>query len=235
MARTRAPRTPKAPGRLAQMWQVFQMTRRHDPTVIWMMIAVFVGPIALSVIAGVLLAGGNGFVIALYVILGVMTGVLLGLIVLGRRAEKAAYEQIEGQPGAVGAVLRSGIRGSWVSQEMPIAVTKQQDAIYRVVGRGGVVLVAEGSLSRLNKLVSDESKKISRLVPNVTITVISVGDAEDPVPLAALSRRIRRTPKVLTKAEVRAVNNRLTSMQGTIPIPKGIDPTKVRAARGRPR
>ena len=74
---------------------------------------------------------------------------LLALIILGRRAETAAYSQIEGQPGAVGAVLRSSLRSSWRGSEMPVAVNgKTQDAVYRAVGRGGVVLISEGPQSR---------------------------------------------------------------------------------------
>ena len=40
---------------------------------------------------------------------------------------------------------------------------------------------------------------------------------------------------MLTKPEVLAVSNRLNSLQNSLPIPKGIDPMKVRAQRGRMR
>lgn len=220
-------------GRTAQLWQVFQMTRRYDKSAIWWMLLAFAGPLAVLAAVGVWLAAGNWLVIVLWVILGITTGVLVSLIVLGRRAERAAYGQIEGQPGAVGAVLRAGIRGRWMTSEMPVGFTKQQDALYRAVGRGGVVLLSEGDRARTNKLVADETRKIQRVVPNVPITVFHVGTGENDVRLGSMVKRIKKTEKVLNKVEVVAIHNRLTSMQNTLPIPKGMDPTKVRMPRKR--
>lgn len=223
----------KGPNRFKQMWQVFQMTRKRDSALIWWMLLSFVAPTAIGVTLGIVFNGG-WFVVLLWSLLGVMAGVLLTMIVLGRRAERAAYAQIEGQPGAVGAVLRSGIRGGWITQEMPVGVTKQQDALYRAVGRGGIVLIAEGDPSRTAKLISDEEKKAARLAANVPVFIMYVGTA-DGVPLSKLTARIRKHRNVLTKAEVQAVHKRLSSIQSQLPIPKGIDPTKARVPRGKVR
>ena len=236
MSRNDSPAQPrrKGPNRFAQMWQVFQMTRTHDSALVPLLLLSILGPIAIGVVLGLVL-GGGWIAITLWTVLGVMSGVLTALIVLGRRAERAAYAQIEGQPGAVGAVLRSGNRGGWISQEMPVGVTKQQDAVYRVVGRGGIVIIAEGDPTRTAKLVADEEKKAARMAANVPIHHLHVGLADGDVRLAQLTGRVRRFKNVLTKAEVSAVNNRLTSIQGNLPIPKGIDPTKVRVPRGKMR
>jgi len=106
MARTTttAPKAPKEPGRLKQMYQVFQMTRRYDKLAIWYLLLAFLLPVLAGIILAIALGGDSILAVVLYVIAGVLGGVLLFLIVLGRRAEKAAYSQIEGQPGAVGAV-----------------------------------------------------------------------------------------------------------------------------------
>ncbi|MFM6974212.1 MAG: DUF4191 domain-containing protein [Agromyces sp.] len=236
MPRNDSPAQPrrKGPNRFAQMWQVFQMTRQHDSALVPLLLLSSLGPILLGVALGFIL-GGGWLNITLWTILGVMTGVLLALIVLGRRAEHAAYSQIEGQPGAVGAVLRSGIRGGWISQEMPVGVTKQQDAVYRVVGRGGIVIISEGEPARTAKLVSDEEKKAARLAANVPVHHLHVGVADGDIRLAKLTGSVRKFKNVLTKAEVAAVNNRMTSMQANLPIPKGIDPTKTRVPRGKMR
>ncbi|MGV1034851.1 MAG: DUF4191 domain-containing protein [Microbacteriaceae bacterium] len=233
MPRT-TPKPRKGPNRFGQMWQVFKMTRTHDSALLPLMLLSLLGPIALGVVLGLVL-GGGWLMLTLWILLGVMAGVLVALIVLGRRAEKAAYAQIEGQPGAVGAVLRSGIRGGWISQEMPVGVTKQQDAVYRVVGRGGIVVIAEGDPARTQKLVSEEEKKAARLAPNVPIHYLHVGVNDGDLRLAKLSAHIRRYRNTLTKAEVAAVNNRLSSMKDNLPIPKGIDPTKMRVPRGKMR
>lgn len=224
----------KGPGRLAQMWQVFQMTRRHDANIVWFMLLSVVGPTAVGIIAGLLLWQGNVFTLVMAILIGVLIGVLLGLIVLGRRAERAAYSQIEGQPGAVGAVIKSALRRGWLSSEQPVAINpKTQDAVYRAVGRGGVVLIVEGPISRTQRLADDERRKTSKVVPNVPVTIINVGPDSDSVRLHKLGWRMARIKAVLTKSEVSVVNNRLQSLGASIPIPKGIDPFKARPSRGR--
>jgi hypothetical protein len=216
------------------MWQVFQMTRRYDSTAQWLMLLGFLAPIAVTLGLALWLSEGNGFTIALWVVAGVLAGLLIAMIILGRRAERAAYSQIDGQPGAVGAVLRSGLRGGWVGNEMPVAVNgRTQDAVYRAVGRGGVVLISEGPASRTQRMLDDEQRKVARVLPTVDVTLISVGHEEGDVELHRLAATLRKLKKTLTKPEVMAVSNRLNSLQSSLPIPKGIDPLKVRPQRGK--
>ena len=236
MARSteKSPRTPKEPGRLKQMWQVFQMTRRYDSNITLFLVLAFLVPVLISVVLALLLSPGNGLTIALWVVAGVLGGILAMLIILGRRAEKAAYSQIEGQPGAVGAVLRSSLKRGWVGSEMPVAVNgKTQDAVYRAVGRGGVVLISEGPKTRTARMIDEERRKVVKIGGNVPVTVIAVGPDEDAVPLHKLARRLTRIKTTLTKAEVVAVNNRLSSIAPKMPIPKGVDPMKARPQRGK--
>ncbi|GAA1062174.1 DUF4191 domain-containing protein [Agromyces bracchium] len=240
MARTKdagsAPKPPKEPGRMKQMWQVFQMTRRYDSSAQWLMLLGFLAPVAVGLGLALWLSGGNGFTIALWIIAGVLAGLLIALVILGRRAERAAYSQIDGQPGAVGAVLRSGLRGSWVGNEMPVAVNgKTQDAVYRAVGRGGVALISEGPRSRTERMLADEKRKVERVLPNVPVTTLSVGHEVGSVELHRLAATLRKTKRSLTKPEVLAVTNRLNSLQAPLPIPKGVDPMRVRPQRGRMR
>jgi hypothetical protein len=237
MARTKGTSSaPKEPGRFKQMWQVFQMTRRYDSTAQWLMLLAFLAPVLVGVALALWLGAGNGLTIALWVIAGVLAGLLLALVILGRRAERAAYSQIDGQPGAVGAVLRSGLRGGWVGNEMPVAVNgKTQDAVYRAVGRGGVALISEGPVTRTKRMLDEEQRKVARVLPNVPITLIAVGHDEGSVELHRLPATLRKTKRTLTKPEVLAVSNRLNSLQAPLPIPKGIDPMKVRPQRGKMR
>lgn len=232
----KAPKAPKEPGRIKQMYQVFTMTKRHDPRSVWWMLLGFVLPIIVVVTAGILISGSNVFGLVLWSISGVLAGTLVFLIVLSRRAEKAAYSQIEGQPGAVGAVLKSSLRRGWTASEMPVAVSpRTQDAVYRAVGRGGVALIGEGPKSRTNRMLDDERRKVARVLPNVPINIIHVGPDEDSVPLHRIARTLGGFKKELSKAEVYAVNNRITSLTSKtgMPIPKGIDPMRVRAPRPR--
>jgi len=215
------------------MWQVFQMTRRYDSNIVWILVLAFAIPVLISLALALLIPGSNVFTLVLWIVAGVLAGILAMLIILGRRAEKAAYSQIDGQPGAVGAVLRSSLKRGWVGSEMPVAVNgKTQDAVYRAVGRGGVVLISEGPRTRTARMLDEEKRKIVRIGGNVGVTVISVGPDEDAVPLHRLARRLTRIKPTLTKAEVLAVNNRLNSMGTKLPIPKGVDPMKARPQRG---
>lgn len=237
MARTSPtpPKPAKEPGRLRQMVQVFNMTRRYDKTAIWWFILAFLGPIAVSVVLAFLLSLDNPLGFALYIVAGVMGGLLVFLIVLGRLAEKAAYSQIAGQPGAVGAVLKSSLRRGWTASEMPVAVSpKTQDAVYRAVGRGGVALIGEGPRSRTQRMLEDERRNVARILPNVPIAFVYVGPDAESTPLYKLAGKLRALKPALRKAEVIQVSNRLNSLgRNGLPIPKGVDPTKVRAPRPR--
>jgi uncharacterized integral membrane protein len=238
MARPSKPEKPrkpeKEPGRIKQMWQVFQMTRRYDSAIIPLLLASFLVPTGLSIVLALLFSRDNILGLILYIIAGVLAGVLLVLIVLGRRAEAAAYSQIAGKPGAVGAVLKSGLRRSWTGSEMPVVVNKSQDAVYRAVGRGGVVLIGEGPRSRTQPMLDKERANVHRVLPNVPITLLHVGPDPDATPLTKIVPSLGRLKRSLTKAEVIAVSNRLASLgRNGMPIPKGIDPMRVRAQRPR--
>ena len=237
MARNTPPKNvpddPATMGRFAQIRAVFTMTRKADPAAIWFMVLAFVGAVALGLLIGALI--GHPIYVT---ILGVIVGVLLAVIILGRRAEGAAFSQIEGQPGAAGYSLR-GLRRGWNVEEQPVAVDpRTQDLVFRAVGRPGVVLVTEGPLPRVNRLAEQERKRMARVLPDVPITVVNAGPGQDQVPLRRLSRTIMRKRPVLTKGEVSDVAKRLRAL-GTArpPIPKGVDPTRVRpdrrAAKGR--
>lgn len=233
MARTKDPN--KEPGRIKQMWQVLQMTRRYDSLVVWYLALAVVAPIALAVVLALLISSGDPVFFVLWIVSGVLGAVLLFLIVLGRRAEKAAYSQIAGQPGAVGAVLKSSLRRSWTGSEMPVTVSpKTQDAVYRAVGRAGVVLIGEGPRSRTQRMLDDERKSVARILPNVPINYIYVGPDAESTPLHKIPATLARLKPSLRKPEVHAVNNRLTSLgKNGLPIPKGVDPFKVRSSRPR--
>lgn len=227
-------KTTKEPGRLKQMWQVFQMTRRYDRKAQWWMLLGFILPVVVGVTLSLILAKGSIFLTIMWSLAGVLAGVLVAMIILGRRAERAAYGQIAGQPGAVGAVFKSSLPRGWSGSEMPVNVNgRTQDAIYRAVGRGGVALVAEGPKSRTKKMLEDERRKVKRVLPNVPITVFHVGPDENSVPLNKLSKRFRKVKSTLRKAEVQQISNRLGSLGNQLPIPKGVDPYKARPQRAR--
>jgi hypothetical protein len=236
MARIQEPvKKVKQPNRIKQMWDVFQMTRKYDNRAIWFMLLGFVPPIVAGAVLGFVLPGTDLLTEITYPIIGLLAGLLLVLIILGRRAERAAYSQIEGQAGAVGAVLKNSVRRGWQTSEMPINVSpRTQDAVYRAIGRGGIALIGEGPKSRTQRMLDDERRTVARILPNVPVTFLYVGPDADSIPLYKLAGRLQRIKPALRKAEVLAVSNRLASLsKPPVGIPKGIDPNRLRAQRPR--
>lgn len=233
MAKDKKPGAPKPPGRIKQMVQIYQNTKQYDRNLTLILVLCFVAPIALSVVAA-LVFNNSIFGWILWPITGVLVGILVVMIVLGRRAESVAYAQLEGRAGAVGAVINGALRRSWRGSEVPVAMTKQQDALYRVVGRGGVVLIAEGNLSRTKQLTARETTKLKQALRGVKITTLYVGADEGGIALNKLARTLNKLKPVLNRREIGEVYNRLMSLKADpIGIPKGMDPYKARPQRGR--
>ncbi|MBL8929136.1 MAG: DUF4191 domain-containing protein [Kineosporiaceae bacterium] len=225
---------PKKQGRIRQLWAIFQMTRRVDPAVIWWMLGSFLGTIALGALLGLWIAGP----ISMGLLFSAL-GFMLALIVMARRAERAAFTQIADQPGATAAALQN-LRRGWNVEEKPVAVDpRTQDMVFRAVGRPGVVLVTEGPVPRVNKLAEQQSKHIKRVLGDgVPVIVINAGDGESQTPLIKISRVLTRKRPELTKTQVSEISKRLRALGGVkLPMPKGIDPTRMRpdrrAMRGR--
>lgn len=209
------------------IWAAYQMTRRAEPlTTLWVLGA-FVAVLALALVLGLVF---ERVVYAL--IVGLPFALLAALFVLARRAEAVAYRRIEGQPGASLSVLRT-IRRGWDFPEEPVAMdARSRDLVFRGIGRGGVVLVGEGSSNRLSAMLEKERKRVARVLPNVTITVLRVGDGEDQVPLRKLPRTVQKLKRTLTRQEVAEVTKRMRALGGAqLPLPKGVDPYRARPDR----
>ncbi|MBP2581626.1 MULTISPECIES: DUF4191 domain-containing protein [unclassified Streptomyces] len=215
-------------GRLKQIALTYKMTRKADPKVGLVVAGVGI------VVLGVLLA--IGFLIGHPVYLGILGFVLALLaaaIVFGRRAERAAFGQMEGQPGAAAAVLQNVGRG-WTTTPA-VAMNRSQDVVHRAVGRAGIVLVAEGNPNRVKPLLAAEKKRMSRVVVDVPVTDIIVGDGEGQVPLKKVRTTMLKLPRVLTGPQVTAANDRLRAMgdlMSNMPLPKGPMPKGMRMPRG---
>jgi hypothetical protein len=226
----------KEPGKIKQLWQIFKLTKKTDKALVPLLILTLVAPLVAGIVAAILISGGSILTLVLYIITGLMLSILLTLVVLGNRAEKTAYQQIAGQPGAVGAVLRSALRRVWQASEFPIAVNpRTQEAVYRAVGKPGVVLIGEGAQAKTKKMLDDERRAVLRAVPDIPVHYIFVGPDAGSTPLPKLSKKMRSFKNSLRKAEVLAVSHRLNSLSrgGNLPIPKGMDPMKIRAQKPR--
>jgi hypothetical protein len=208
-------------GRIKQIRQAYRITKQHYRWIGLLLLAIFVVTAALvAFVAGVWLSWYVG------IPLGLMTGLIAVMIVFGRRVERAAYKQVEGQPGAAAAALQM-LRRGW-DVKPAIAFTKNQDVVHRVVGRPGIILVGEGEPNRVRNLLTVERKKHARVAGEVPITEIVAGDEPGAV------RHVQKLPKQITPGDMTDLLSRLRAldaMRPQAPIPRGPVPTNAKGMR----
>jgi hypothetical protein len=231
-----APASPTAAAdmsRTRQFIETYRMTKKSDRWIGLILLGTFVVVGALGFVVFKILPGGGLIEWVMAVVGGLMFGVLAALIVFGRRAQNAAYHQMEGQPGAAAAALRM-LRRGWKT-DPAIAFTKQQDILHRVVGPPGIVLIGEGNPHRLRQLMATERRKHERVAAETPIHEVMCGNGEGEVPLPKLVRHVQKLGRQVKGAELTDVLNRLKALDAqrtNIPIPKGPVPTSMKGMRG---
>ena len=205
---------PADMGRIQQLRIAAGLVRKSNPWALPIVALTAIGIIAVFVVVGLL----TGLVVLL-VPLGVLVGLMAAMIVFGRFAQSAQYAAIEGQPGAAAAILQT-MRGGWTVTPA-VSANRNMDVVHRAVGKPGVVLVGEGSPSRLPSLLAAEKKRISRVAYDVPIYDFQVGNEEGQLPIRRLQRKIMRLPRNLKGPAVADLNFRLKALPGNLQAPKG--------------
>jgi hypothetical protein len=233
MAKEAKETDPDKMSRRQQLVETFRMTRRGDPAITWWLLGSFLVFGALGFALFYFLLPGDGVIhTVVSVIGGLLFGSLAAMIIFGRRAQRAAYNQMEGQPGAAAAALRMLKRG-WKTEPV-IAFTKQQDIVHRVVGPPGIVLIGEGNPNRVKQLITSERRKHERVATEVPIHEVVCGNGEGQVPLPKLVRHVQKLGRSVKPAEMTDVLNRLKALdahRSNIPLPKGPVPTSMKGMR----
>ncbi len=234
-ARTAAPE--KRPGFFSQIKTLYRFTSEAFGWLPWLLIGILIVGAGLGVLVGLLLPPVAIWSVILWGVTGLMLGVLACLMTMTRLSTRAMYRKLDGMPGATGHILSTSLGRNWQSGDTPVGINpKTQEAVYRAIGRGGVVVVGEGARGRLTRLVNEERSKVQRVASGVPVTVLYVGHGADDVPISRLAPTIKSLPKKIDRATMAAVIKRVDSMSqslASLPIPKGVDPTKVRAPRPR--
>jgi len=218
------------PGRIKQLRQAYQVTKKGDPKIGWILLGTFVFGALVGTALFILIPPSW---LAFDILSGALIGILALLIVFGRRAQKSQVKQIEGQPGAALAVLGM-LRRGWKTDQM-VAFNKQQDIVHRVVGPPGIVLVGEGNPVRLRGLLSSERKRHQRVAAETPVHEVVVGYGEGEVPLGKLARHVQKMKREVKPAEMTDLLARLKAIDASrpnIPIPKGPVPTSMKGMRG---
>jgi uncharacterized protein DUF4191 len=208
------PPDPASMGRIQQLRMAAGLIRESNRWALPIVALAGVGVLAVLVIIG-LVTG----LIAFLAPLGVLAGLMVAMIVFGRYAQAAQYSAIEGQPGAAAAILQS-MRGGWTVTPA-VAANRNLDVVHRAVGKPGVVLVGEGSPSRLPSLLAAEKKRISRVAYDVPIYDFQVGNEEGQIPVRRLQRKLMRLPRNLKGQAVAELNFRLKALPASLQAPKG--------------
>jgi hypothetical protein len=212
-----AGKKPKRPrgARLKQLRTAFTLTKQSDPRLVPLLLAAFLGPFVLLLAIGLVL--DQAFLLGL---LGFLVGLLVTTIVFGKRVQKSAYAGVEGQPGAAAAVLQN-MRGDW-RVTPAVGFNRDQEMVHRVLGRPGVVLVAEGAHRGTKNLIAVEKKRVTKVIGETPVYDVLVGDGEGMVPLRGLEKHFLKLPRNIKPKQVNVLDVRLKALGGAaLPIPKG--------------
>lgn len=208
--------------RRKQIWEAFKMQRREDKALVPLMIG--------AVLAGAVLAFGIGLIFDLTGVtpglhwlllpIGVAVGVLAAVSIFGRRVQSSVYTKADGQPGAAGWAL-DNMRGQW-RVTAGVAGTTHLDAVHRVIGRPGIILVAEGAPHRVKSLLAQEKKRTARVVGTTPIYDVIVGNDADQIPLKKLQRHLMKMPRNIDTKQMDSMEARLSALGSrAAAMPKG--------------
>ena len=219
MAKSPTPKPAEQPtlSRRQQFVQTYQMAKKSDPAIgRWVGGAGLLGSARrVRRLLGSSSVGSSTLGLILSVVGGLMVGVLAGLIVFSRRAQRAVYGQMEGQVGAAAGALGLLKRGWHVDNA--IAFTKQQDVVHRVVGSAGHPPGRRGQ-PRAAQGPDDLRAQAPRAGrPDTPVHEIVVGNADGQVPLAKLSRHVQKMKRQVQPAEITDILARLKAIDASRP------------------
>ncbi len=196
--------------------QAFSLTRQNDARLIPYLVISFVVGLLIGFFL-LYIPTGRWY---LGIVPGLAVGAVAAMFVFSRRAQSSAYSQAEGQPGAAAYVLGQ-LRGDWHKTDA-VAGTTQFDAVHRVLGRPGVVLIGEGAPHRVKPLLAQEKKRVARLAGDAPIYDIVVGRGDGEIPLGKLNTHLMKLPRNLSKEQVTALDRRLAALTSQrVPLPQG--------------
>lgn len=218
-AAAKAARKAASKERRGQLWQAFQMQRKEDKWLLPLMGIAIAAPIILLTLLSTLAGFGSPWFM---VPLGVVIGLLAAVIIFGRRIQATVYRKAEGQPGAAGWLL-GNMKGQWRVQQA-VAGTTHLDAVHRVIGKPGIILVGEGNPGRVKPLLAQQKKRIARVVGDTPIYEVIVGNEDGEIPLPKVEKHLKKLPGNIERKRMEELEKRMTALgtKGAGPaMPKG--------------
>ncbi|SNY33354.1 DUF4191 domain-containing protein [Paractinoplanes atraurantiacus] len=210
--------------RLKQIGQVFSFTAKQDKWFVPLLIAAVAIPVALTVLLVLLGAGW------IYIPIGLLVTLLAAVIVLNLRSNAAMMNAAEGQPGAAASLVEN-MRGDWRVRPAASSTT-QFDMVHIVIGKPGVILLAEGQPQRVRGLLGQEKKRLSKVIGNAPLYDYIIGNGEGELPIKKLRTTLMRMPRNLTGKDVNSLDKRLGALMARPQMPKGAIPKNMRPSKG---
>jgi len=224
MAKAQQPEKVSFFGRFKQIGMVFAFTAKRDRLFV-PLVAVVTGVPLIAVVIAIVL--GVSWV---WLPVAIMVALLGTMIVLNLRSQKAMMREAEGQPGAAASIIES-MRGDW-RVSPAIASTTQFDMVHLVIGRPGVILIGEGTASRVRGLIAQEKRRLMKVIGSADLRDYVIGNEEGQVPLAKLRTTLMKLPRTITGKDVNALDKRLTALSARPQMPKGAIPKNMRPPKG---
>lgn len=220
MAKAPDPEDKSIRGRLRTIRTAFSFTAARVRWFVWAAIAAFLLPL----IIGTLLATfAGGF---LWIITGLLGSVVAVLAVLSSGLNRATVVEAKRTPGGAAAIVQQ-MRGDW--RVTPgVAATTQGDFIHLVLGKPGVILLAEGNPGRVRGLLGQEKKRLSKVIGSAELHDFVIGDDEGDLHMEKLRSTLVRMRRTLNGKEVNALDLRLKALTARPQMPKGAIPKNMR-------
>ncbi|MEJ5929083.1 DUF4191 domain-containing protein [Corynebacterium sp. H128] len=207
----------------SQMWQAFNMQRKNDKALVPLMLASILG-IGLVFFGIGLLINAEWWMLPI----GLALGFMLAMFIFTKRVENSVYDQASDQPGAAGWALenlKSGVGMAWRTKTA-IAANNHMDAVHRVIGNPGIVLVAEGDKFRAKQLMAQAKRRTARVAGDTPIYEMYAGEGEGQIRIRDLQKELMKLPRNFKKDQVYALANKIEAMDaagnmGQPGLPKG--------------
>jgi Domain of unknown function (DUF4191) len=223
MAKAPEPEKVSFFGRIKQIGMVFAFTAKRDK--------LFLPIVAVSVLVALGLTTILVLLLGWALIVGGLVLVLLAVLIpLNLRANKAMLAEAENQPGAAASIVEN-MRGDW-RVTPALASTTQFDFVHLVICRAGLVLLGEGNPSRVKGLISQERRRLSKVIGSAELRDFMVGRGEGEIPIQKLRSTLVRLPRTLTGKDVNALDKRIKALTARPQMPKGAIPKNMRPAKG---
>ena len=100
--------------------------------------------------------------------------------------------------------------------------------VHLIIGRPGVILLGEGNPSRVRGLISQERRRLAKVIGNTDLRDFTIGNAEGQIPLPKLQMTLLKLPRTITAKEVNALDTRITALSSRPVMPKGAIPKNMR-------